>query len=499
VTDRPARSPVHTASVALASPFVVSAAVLLSRYTTVPTTPESTLRSFVVLMVVAAAVLLCASWALRSAALGAIAATAFMLFTLRELLPVLPLLAFLLWWPLLNILRRAAKRPPPARSMPLFIARATGIFGLVFLAMSTYSATAATIDRPPEIAEIAVDPLIAGPNIYVLLMDGYPRADTLDETFGIDNQPFLDDLEDLGFSISPDARSNYNKTWLTMASMLNGAYIDDMLGDATIPRDNASQIRWLHHWIDRAAILDVFREAGYRIRTIPSGFMSTGITTSDDFSPGPELNDFEARLLALSPWSSLNIDAIAEFLLSNHENGVLRALELTAAWADNPRAPQFVITHVHSPHLPFVFSEERGMPGCFPVACSLWHVTVEELEISLDEYRQALESQLDALNDRVLEAVGSITAADPEGIVVLMSDHGARYSLNDTAEHYRSFLASRTPDRSDPLFASDESSVNILRVLASAYLDVSLPRLPHETWSVNWYRVLEMELDEQGG
>ena len=71
--------------------------------------------------------------------------------------------------------------------------------------------------------------------MYVILLDGYPRADTLQETFGIDNTAFTADLEDRGFTVSDGARANYNKTWLTLASMFNGSYVDRMLVDGQVP------------------------------------------------------------------------------------------------------------------------------------------------------------------------------------------------------------------------------------------------------------------------
>ena len=74
-----------------------------------------------------------------------------------------------------------------------------------------------------------------GPNIYAIMLDGYPRDDTLLEPFGFDNSEFLDQLRQLDFNVSSRARANYNKTWPALAAMFNGKYADEMLPDGDVP------------------------------------------------------------------------------------------------------------------------------------------------------------------------------------------------------------------------------------------------------------------------
>jgi hypothetical protein len=66
--------------------------------------------------------------------------------------------------------------------------------------------------------------------------------------------------------------------------------------------------------------------------------------------------------------------------------------------------------------------------------------------------------------------VDGISARDPEGVIVLFSDHGARYSLEmQETEWPRSFLAARTPGHPN-LFASEPTPTNILRTLLPTYI-----------------------------
>ena len=99
--------------------------------------------------------------------------------------------------------------------------------------------------------------------------------------------------------------------------------------------------------------------------------------------------------------------------------------------------------------------------------------------------------QVKELNHLVIEAVTRISRADPAAVVVVLSDHGARYSLEDIPEHYRTLLAARTPGFSD-LIAADESPVNLLRVLFEAYFDLDTPALPYEAWAADWRSFLPL-------
>jgi len=62
------------------------------------------------------------------------------------------------------------------------------------------------------------------PNIYYILVDRYMRQDTLLELFKYDNSEFLKNLEELGFSVSRTAFSNYHFTLPSVAATMNMEY-----------------------------------------------------------------------------------------------------------------------------------------------------------------------------------------------------------------------------------------------------------------------------------
>ena len=75
------------------------------------------------------------------------------------------------------------------------------------------------LDEPSN----AADP--ATPDIYILMLDGYPRADSVTRLFGDDNRPFLDALEDRGFEVAENSQSNYMFT--AAHADLDAAHVGD--------------------------------------------------------------------------------------------------------------------------------------------------------------------------------------------------------------------------------------------------------------------------------
>jgi hypothetical protein len=479
-------------------PACFAVAAVLSMATEIVTTPESLIRPIVVALLIGLVAFATALALTRDWTLAAIFGSGFVLFTFRQTIPGMVLIGFGVWWLLIRYLRQARGRTAPKANIVAFVTRAVGIFSVVLLAVSAWGLVNDYRNGQPVWDVPVYDAAGAGgPDVYVILVDGYARADTLAETFAIDTTDFLAGLGELGMSVSPEAQSNYNKTWLSLASMFNGAYVDRIADlSAVAPDDSSIHTRWLQGMIQRASVLDAFRERGYVIRTVPSPFASTALVSADEVRQIGGLTEFEARLVSASPWTAIFRGPISELLASSQRDVVLRSLSMTAEFeeAENDQ-PQVIFTHVHSPHTPFVLhgadTEPTPLFDCFPTSCVLWAASLEELGIELDEYREGLSQQLAVLNDLLVSTIRAIVDADPAAIIILLSDHGSRYSLNDLDEHYRILFAARVP-RDPDLFPADESPVNVFRrVLGHLGEDVS--PLPYEKWWADWYDNLDLE------
>jgi hypothetical protein len=416
-------------------------------------------------------------------------------YSFREAIPTGVAAAVLLWWTLVWSLRKIKHLERSPMRIPVFLGRAAAYYSVAFLAISAYGAWAAANAGPVLNRPQYGVPDAAGPNVYLILLDGYPRTDTLRDTFGFDNRPFEAELAELGFAVSSDSVSNYNKTWLTLGSMLNGQYIDTMLASEP-PAAMQDQLRWLYSIVNESAMLDTFRGAGYTIRAIPGPFTSTALTSADQYIDRGYVNEFEAQLLWNAPWIGLVRDPLIAFLADNQERMVRDGLDTVVDLARASDARQLVLAHIQSPHTPFVLqsdSTERDViPECFPRRCTFWHSTIEGMAMPFDDFADGLRAQIAALNTLVLQSLGKMVEADPDAVIIVMSDHGSRYSLADMPEHFRTFFAARTPGR-EGMFQPDESPVNILRVISQQYLGSETPRLEYRAWLGDWSSYLALE------
>jgi hypothetical protein len=315
------------------------------------------------------------------------------------------------------------------------------------------------------------------PNIYLILLDGYPRGDTLAEVYGYDNTGFESSLGALGFRVAPASRSNYPHTWLTLTSMLNGSYLDAIDALTPPPLSAPDQYRLLMNAISTAAMPGVLRMHGYAVEDIPSPFHAVSLTAADDYLDSGQATAFEYSLLVHSQLSI--IASIApDFLMSQQRDRFQATLSRLARGMEAVDGrPVFVFAHLLSPpHAPLVYGrdgEALPPPECFPGGCSLWEFPAAAWDHLGDEIHYA--------NGEVLKAMEGLVDRDPEAVVILMSDHGSRRDPAHLDEFFHTFFAARVPGRNP--FPDDVSPVNVLRLVISAVTDERLDPLPYRAWS----------------
>jgi len=283
----------------------------------------------------------------------------------------------------------------------------------------------------------------AGPNVYLLLLDGYPRADTLANDFAYDNQPFLDALSSRGFFVNPDARTAFTNTELTLAST---QVEDPRVIAAAFPE--AIEVIDLRREVRRTLLvntpaMDELRDLGYRLVYVPPPVGFVQWSGWDERDESGALNDFEVHLLQ----QTLLRGMIGEWIMDQTRQHVDEALE---AWSTPTGDGRFVFAHLEAPHPPFLWSpdgdQERPLTCWYERACSLYGAQLESLGISTAEYAERLAPQIDTLNRKVLTAVDRLIERDPGGVVVIFSDHGTRYVEGDSEEAHSTLYAARGTD-----------------------------------------------------
>lgn len=311
------------------------------------------------------------------------------------------------------------------RRRPLDLGGPVTIMALAFFAVGIVRAVPNL--PPPGVAAAREER-----SVYLVLLDGYPRIDSLAE-HGIDNSAFIEALEARGFDHYPDAHTLHRWTDRTLTAMLTG------------PED-----------VPDAVSIGQERVDVHRALQVPAGFVAIAppvvhIVMYGAKLPVESVTDFDAHLIGRSLAPLLARDQLRAWISDDLD----RRIDESLAYMAKSPGPLFV--HLMTPHPPF-----PGGPECWP-ECQFFENFAEDQGLSLDEWWGRLGSRLTTLNGKLLDAVDAVIARDPRATIVLFSDHGGRAGPEDPAEWYRTLMVARTPDR-PMLFADEPRPDAILRL-----------------------------------
>ncbi len=312
------------------------------------------------------------------------------------------------------------------------------------------------------------------PNVVLLILDEYTRADMLDKYFGFDNQEFVHALEERGFVVGRESRSNYNATRLSIPSMLN---IDYLFED----KDSLGEVDY-HEVMDNNYVLRFFDAMGYETYAFTTGFEAT--------EPGPLVDhilpeestlvskiDFLSLLLELTPANEILAFLKVDFVHKLWRDNMLYMLHNLHRPIEEARnRPVYVRAHVIAPHPPFVFLADGG-PRSPNVPFSLMAVRGAEQD-------QLMIEQTKGLNKHVLRAVDNVLAASKEPpIVIITSDHGTVLANRMAGRSHEILLAAYLPGEGHhvPRSAIDSMHlVNLFRFVFNTYFKTEFPMLEYE-------------------
>lgn len=319
------------------------------------------------------------------------------------------------------------------------------------------------------------------PDVYAILLDGYPRADVLDYAFDLDNSQFIGELEERGFTVAPGGHSDYLWTHVSLPSALNMAYVEQIpdmwaVMDGQLPRQPT-----LRRTVADNLVFEAARELGYTPVGVASGFEEVAPRQADVYVDGGQLNEFEISLL-LSTWAGDAVAALApDFGSSQQRQRILFNLEVLPRIAEiHDQDPVLVFAHVPAPHQPVVFGAD-GAPVAVPISDAYFADSPGERGEPADEFAARYRAQLPYLNARILEAIDGVlanSAVDP--VIVLFADHGSASEVDwnvtepDEADPARLLertgilFAALTPGQDD-VFPDDVSPVDLFRLLFDAY------------------------------
>jgi hypothetical protein len=329
-------------------------------------------------------------------------------------------------------------------------------------------------DLIPQVSGVRASGHPAGPDIFLIMLDGYPRSDTL-ASFGYDNNWFESELAERGFSIARNSHTNYDYTYSVLPTMLHMRHAHEIDEMRQAPDGWAAQRRAMRAAIASAPAFSLLEQAGYA--TISAGADASPLSLSPVASYLAEgrLTQFERELLDITVVGRW----FPELALGQYRERVLDAFEATERVASDPRTT-FMFTHVLSPHAPVVFDRDGNLPPHCQEPCNPYTIHASQSGLTGEQFHRAQTDQIHYLNGRVLVMLDQVIAKSPNAPIVLFSDHGMRSDFDHSAEWFASFFASRTPGHD--LFDEDARPIEILPVIFNAYLGHDHPIPADETY-----------------
>jgi len=382
------------------------------------------------------------------------------LFRHRTLIPVwFGLAALLIWW--------ASRRAPNITATTYLL----NVMGLILLTLPVVQLISFSIQSRASQTDASTLSLKRGnqpPDIYYIILDGYGRADVLENEFGYDNSDFLNELRNLGFFVADCSQSNYAQTQMSLASSLNFNYID-ALSDRFVP--GSEDRTGLDALIQRSTVRASLEKAGYKTVAFATGFLATELTDADYFlGPGyswGDLNEFESLLMETT-FARLIQDGNR---FGMQTSGSERFRERTLFALDKVdelayiQGPKFVFVHLIVPHPPYVFGPTGG-----PIEPAEAGTT--KTQEGASHYRD----QVIYVNSRMLEIVPRIIAnSSTPPIIVIQGDHGPTVPSSPRAR-MSNLNAYFLPGVDTPVY-STITPVNTFRVIFNAYFGQDLELL----------------------
>jgi sulfatase-like protein len=337
------------------------------------------------------------------------------------------------------------------------------------------------------------------PDVLLLVLDGYARADWLEQNYSFDNTPFLRELEARGFVVASQATANYSYTYGSLSSMLNLDYVflpDDI--------EEEERKRMRAALSGAAGIIPDFKQAGYEITFFENAWGGSLCGSAIDWCirDGLVARAFwnVSQMTILAPVARATLDH--PFTSGAAEN--LRSLGGVVATANSARGPRFTFAHILLPHSPLLLDAECKLNRMDNLRA--WGSGTAQEQA---ERRANYIGQLQCANQRVLTALDLFLEDNPDGIVMISADHGPASTLaNDvpadqqptvTIRERMVLLSAYRLPGCESTVRQNLTPVNGTRLLVNCALGKNLPPVPDTNYWITLDadgELVELSLDD---
>lgn len=325
-------------------------------------------------------------------------------------------------------------------------------------------------------------------DIFYVIPDRYGRADTLAETYGIDNTPFTDFLTQQGFEVADEVVANYPRTAHSLAATLNMAYLDDL--EASVSPASRDSWRPVYDLFEDHRLGKLLTAVGYEYIHVGTWWEPTATAASADQVRNYESGSEFAHVFSGTTAVPAVRDLFGEDEPSTHRERVrahsswqLDELDqLVAEAADTTDAPRFVLMHITLPHEPYVFGADGSLVTEHEEAV---RTTAENFELQLQYLNRRLRGAVERLSDLPEETAPIVLLQADEGphparMVEVGSENYAWGEATDAELRTKFGILSayRLPGvDASSLVREDTTPVNSFRLILDTYLGTELGQL----------------------
>ena len=317
------------------------------------------------------------------------------------------------------------------------------------------------------------------PNVYYIILDGYPRNDVLKKHLDFDNSEFIDFLKQREFYVVENSHSNYSLSSTSIPATMNMNYINFLVDE--LGEDSRSYEPLLGKdfglYADNQVIKN-FKSMGYKVAKIGSVPMYLHEMPLADLSLCyKSIHLMDNRLFDTVARTSMIGYFIERWSEDMQRQIILCAFEELPKISSYYEEPVFAWSHIMIPHFPLIFGAdgEPVTPGESLLVMNNPHL-FEGTDSSWNIKQQFLQ-QLQFANKKSIKLIDKILENEKQSIIIIQSDHGSAFDVNlhdptddDVHQRLSNINAIYFPDEKPrEILMNDQTNVNTFRIVFNSY------------------------------
>jgi len=327
------------------------------------------------------------------------------------------------------------------------------------------------------------------PNVYYIILDGYPRNDVLKKHLDFDNNEFINFLKQREFYVAENSYSNYSLSSTSIPATMNMNYINfltDELGEDSRSYDPLLG-KDFGLYADNQVIKN-FKSMGYKVAKIGSVPMYLHEIPLADLSLCyKSIHLMDNRLFDTVARTSMIGYFIERWSEDLQRQIILCAFEELPKISSYYEEPVFVWSHIMLPHFPLIFGPngESITPGQ-----SLLTMNHPEYTDDSWDVKQQFVQQIQFTNKKSIEFIDKILENEKRSVIIIQSDHGSAFGVNlqdptddDVFQRLSNFNAIYFPDEKHrEMLTYDRTNVNTFRIVFNTYFGSDYEMLEDKTY-----------------